>query len=207
MTPRTSCRWQRARTERAFKVTALLSVTQRPKQICGRLPACPAGRPDGLSPAADSERRVSSLPAAVIYRAEPLVLGWRWKRAVPAGFGGAGSAWAPRGNLKRGDRSSYRNLLEPPAFGVNSQRKIALSFGKGRSRRDVFHLPLFSPSVGISTKSFGWGCSGGWAGEVAAGTISAGLAWTRLWGRAAVSQQRRTPGWNRKAKKMVGYYF
>lgn len=59
---------------------------------------------------------------------------------MSAGFGGAGSVQlrgkvAPRGNLKREDRCSYPNLLEPLAFGVDTPQKSALSFGRGRSWR------------------------------------------------------------------------
>lgn len=136
VTPRTS-RWpDRACTEQVIKVTARLSTTQWPSQTCGQLPAPPA-----------PQHRAFPASAAAIYRAEPLVLGRRWKPAVPDRIWGAGRIQLQeQGGLKWGDLSSYPNLLAPLAFGVNSQQNLILFFGReGRWRRDVFHFPLFSP--------------------------------------------------------------
>lgn len=107
VTPRTS-RWpDRACTEQVIKVTARLSTTQWPSQTCGQLPAPPA-----------PQHRAFPASAAAIYRAEPLVLGRRWKPAVPDRIWGAGRIQLQeQGGLKWGDLSSYPNLLAPLAFG------------------------------------------------------------------------------------------
>ncbi|XP_023804296.1 uncharacterized protein LOC111945901 isoform X1 [Cyanistes caeruleus] len=183
VTPRTSCPWHWAGSQRALKVIACLSAPQRPKQSRGLLSACAAR---GTQP---GHQQVCRLPAAAIYRAEPLAgrevemscAGWIW---------GSGKCLAPRaaaparGNLEHRDRSRHPNLLEPLTSGVDVSARGEF--------RDVFYLALFFPSRGISTKSSGW---------TVGGTKFTTLIWTQLWGRAAIPQQRWNPAWNHTPEK------
>lgn len=154
VTPRTS-RWpDRACTEQVIKVTARLSTTRRPSQTCGQLPApparasCPRLLPAPAGPA--PQHRAFPASAAAIYRAEPLVLGGRWKPAVPDRIWGAGRIQLQeQGGLKRGDLSSYPNLLVPLAFGVNSHKTSSYFLaGREGGGEMCFISHCFPPFIG-----------------------------------------------------------